>query len=43
MLAKIIRKKFPFDWADINQATDTLLGSEGSTGMNSISQITAQT
>lgn len=43
MLAKIIRKKFPFNWGDISQATDTLLGSEESTGMDSISQITAQT
>ena len=43
MLAKIIRKKFPFNWGDISHATDTLLGSDESTGMDSISQITAQT
>lgn len=43
MLAKIIRKKFPFNWGDVSQASDTLPGSEESTGMDPISQITAQT
>ena len=43
MLAKIIRKKFPVNWGDVSQASDTLPGSEESTGMDPISQITAQT
>ena len=43
MLAKIIRKSFPFNWGNISQGTDTLLGSEESTGMDSIFQISVQT